>query len=79
MSKQQQKQQKAPPKPDPTRPPLTPRPKLFILLVLIFAAWIAALLTMYFTSVYPERHHPPVTQPVATDHLSLSPERQGRG
>jgi hypothetical protein len=32
--------------------PLTPRPKLFYTLLAIFILWIAAMLTMYFTTVY---------------------------
>jgi hypothetical protein len=36
--------------------PLKPRPKLFLILCIAFAVWLAALIVLYFTSVYPLRH-----------------------
>ena len=42
--------------PQPPCQPLKPRPKLFAALMLIFAVWLGALLTLYFKTVYPERH-----------------------
>jgi hypothetical protein len=57
-----QPQQQPSQRPAAVPPPIVPRPKLLILLCVIFAAWIGALLAMYFTTVYPERHHPPATQ-----------------
>lgn len=37
--------------------PLKPRRKLFVGLLVAFGAWVAILLTLYFTTVYP-RHVP---------------------
>jgi hypothetical protein len=37
-------------------PSLRPRPRLFVALCAIFALWMAALLILYFLSVYPRRH-----------------------
>ena len=37
-------------------PRLVPRPVLFRVLCVIFAIWLAALLVMYFWTVYPLRH-----------------------
>jgi hypothetical protein len=39
--------------------PLKPRPMLFRLLGLFVVLWIALLLTIYFTTVYPARHSAP--------------------
>jgi hypothetical protein len=38
-------------------PPLKPRRKLFIGLLIALGAWVAILLTLYFTTIYP-RHVP---------------------
>jgi hypothetical protein len=38
-------------------PPLKPQRKLFIGLLVGFGAWVAVLLTLYFTTIYP-RHAP---------------------
>jgi hypothetical protein len=38
-------------------PPLKPRRKLFVGLLVALGAWIAILLTLYFTTIYP-RHVP---------------------
>ncbi|HEV2296321.1 MAG TPA: hypothetical protein VGR35_20935 [Tepidisphaeraceae bacterium] len=38
-------------------PPLRPQRKLFVGLLIGFAAWVAVLLTLYFTTIYP-RHAP---------------------
>jgi hypothetical protein len=58
-------------------PPLTPRKKLFIITAVVLGVWVAALIVMYVTTVYPERHghrapspasqpSTPATQPVPT-------------
>jgi hypothetical protein len=39
-------------------PPLRPQPKLLIGLGVVLALWIAFLLVLYFTTVYPHRHKP---------------------
>jgi hypothetical protein len=44
------------PRPVFTPTPLTPRPKLFAALLLIFAAWVAFMVWMYVATVYPARH-----------------------
>ena len=36
--------------------PLKPRPRMLVILAIVFALWLAFLLTMYFTTVYPHRH-----------------------
>jgi hypothetical protein len=33
--------------------PFKPRRKLFAVLMIVFALWVAALVVMYFTTVYP--------------------------
>ena len=38
-------------------PPLKPQRKLFVGLLIGFVAWVAVLLTLYFTTIYP-RHVP---------------------
>lgn len=38
-------------------PPLQPQRKLFVGLLIGFAAWVMVLLTLYFTTIYP-RHVP---------------------
>ena len=35
---------------------LKPRPRLLLVLSILFAIWVALLLTMYFTTIYPIRH-----------------------
>ena len=42
--------------PTPTPNPLKPRPRLLLILSILFLLWVAFLLTMYFTTVYPHRH-----------------------
>lgn len=42
-------------------PPLKPRRKLFVLLLLAFFAWVGLLVALYFKTVYPLRH--PVGEP----------------
>jgi hypothetical protein len=37
---------------------LMPRKRLFIILCIAMALWIAGLVTMYFTTVWPQRHAP---------------------
>ena len=39
------------------KPPLKPRRGLFVALLGVFAVWVGVLLTMYFVTVYPNRHH----------------------
>ena len=41
---------------DPACTPLRPLPKLFVALLIAFAVWLGALLTLYFKTVYPLRH-----------------------
>lgn len=36
--------------------PLKPRPRLLMVLSIVFVLWVAFLLTMYFTTVYPHRY-----------------------
>jgi hypothetical protein len=43
--------------------PLKPRPALFAVLLVAFAIWLAGLLTLYFTKVYPMRY--PASAPAA--------------
>ena len=38
-------------------PPLKPRRRLFVGLLIALGAWVAVLLTLYFTTIYP-RHVP---------------------
>lgn len=40
----------------PTSSQLRPRPRLFVILCVIFAAWMLALIVLYFTTVYSRRH-----------------------
>jgi len=35
---------------------LEPRPKLLLVLSILFALWVGLLLTLYFTTIYPTRH-----------------------
>jgi hypothetical protein len=50
-----------------TLDPLRPRRGLFVGLMLLFLAWVAVLLVMYFTLVYPARHsHPGASGAAAT-------------
>jgi len=41
----------------PQSPTLKPHKKLFLTLCLILAAWIIALVVLYFTVVFPQGHH----------------------
>ena len=36
--------------------PLKPRPRMLLVLSVVFVLWVAFLLTMYFTTVYPNRY-----------------------
>jgi hypothetical protein len=45
--------------------PLKPRPKLLLVTGIAMAAWILALIVMYFTTIYPGSHQPPVSRPAA--------------
>lgn len=36
--------------------PLKPRRKMFLILLSVWVLWVAFLLTMYFTTVYPHRY-----------------------
>lgn len=40
----------------PTARPLRPRRKLFVILLVVFAAWLSAMLMLYVTTVYPQRY-----------------------
>ena len=48
--------------------PLKPRKGLFIILCIVMALWIAGLVTMYFTTVWPRRHAPPTREKDVEDH-----------
>jgi hypothetical protein len=50
------------------RPPLKPRPKLFVALLVVLGAWVGVLVTIYFVTVYPnrDRHLKPVS-PLSTE------------
>ena len=53
--------------------PMTSRRGLFILSLCVLAAWVAVLLWMYFTTVYPHRQeHAPATRKVPVLALSRS-------
>jgi hypothetical protein len=41
---------------------LGPQKRLFIILCIAMAVWISALVTMYFTTVYPQRRTPTPVQ-----------------
>ena len=47
----------------PTHPPgeirMKPRKRLLVVLSIVLGIWIAALVTMYFTTVFPHRKHEP--------------------
>ena len=47
-------------------PPLKPRPHLFAVLGVVLAAWVVALLVLYFVTVWPHRHE------VRGSHAGLS-------
>ena len=38
--------------------PFTPQRKLFVVLMIVFALWVAALVVMYFATVYPNSDVP---------------------
>ncbi|MGA2233083.1 MAG: hypothetical protein ABSH22_19445 [Tepidisphaeraceae bacterium] len=38
------------------QPPVKPRPRMLAFLIVVFVLWIALLLVLYFTTVYPMRH-----------------------
>jgi hypothetical protein len=42
----------------PAPPPFRPLPRLFTALLIGFAIWLGVLLTLYYRTVYPMRHHP---------------------
>jgi hypothetical protein len=52
------------PDPPPAAPPgpityttaLKPQRKLLVIISVIFALWVALLMTLYFTTIYPTRH-----------------------
>ena len=46
---------------------LKPHPRLLVILSIIFALWVGALVTLYFTTVYPYRHQR--TLPTSVDNL----------
>ena len=61
MSKKNRDRQANPPAAPPPGPityttALKPQRKALIVLSIIFAAWVAVLLVLYFTTVYPIRH-----------------------
>jgi hypothetical protein len=62
-----------PPPPDITCAPLTPRPKLFAAIMVTFAIWLGVLLTLYFKTVYPERHPSAATTRPGASALPSAP------
>ena len=61
MSKQQKGKSRPEPAPAPPAaaqcaPLLKPHPRLFAAIMVTFAIWLGVLLTLYFKTVYPERH-----------------------
>ena len=62
MSKKNRERQANPPSAAPPPGPITytttlkPQRKALIILSIIFALWVAVLLTLYFTTIYPQRH-----------------------
>ena len=48
--------------------PIKPRRGLLIVLSIALALWIAAMVVMYFTTVYPQRH--PASKPVPASSSS---------
>ena len=58
------KNRERPSTPSPAPPPgpityqttLKPQRKALVILSIIFALWVALLLTLYFTTIYPARH-----------------------
>ena len=46
----------APPAPVTYTTTLKPQRKALVILSIIFALWVAVLLTLYFTTIYPTRH-----------------------
>jgi len=49
-------------KPAPVVDPLTPRPRLFVALVIVFAAWMAFLVFLYFKTIHPHRSTAPKSE-----------------
>jgi hypothetical protein len=43
---------------EPHAPAMPPQKRSFVILCIIMALWIAGLVTMYFTTVWPQRHSP---------------------
>lgn len=54
--------------------PFTPRRKMMMVLALVYALWLAGLLVMYFTTVYPARHpsESPTSRPTAATEIRPS-------
>ncbi|HWE01674.1 MAG TPA: hypothetical protein VG326_04630 [Tepidisphaeraceae bacterium] len=53
-------------------PPLKPRRGLFVVFAILLVLLFVGMLTMYFTTVYPNRHKP---QPVETDQSAEHPAK----
>ncbi len=47
---------------------LKPRPRLFIVACVLMASWIAALIIMFFATVYPNLHKPAPVEKDVNDH-----------
>ena len=45
------------------KPPLQPHKRLFVGLMIVFAIWVAVLLWLFFTTVWPLRHSLTATRP----------------
>ena len=52
------------------KPPLKPRPGLFYAMLGLIGVWVGVLLTLYFVTVYPNRHHQ--VEPSIEEHESAS-------
>jgi hypothetical protein len=57
------------------KPPLKPRRGLFYALLGLLAVWIAVLVVMYFTTVYPTRKQQPTEIPAAPLEGETVPRR----
>ena len=61
----------------PFRPPLRPRPRLFYALLIGLIGWVAFLLVLYFTTVYPNRDTQP--DPHSASRVTANATAMSRG